>query len=71
MWAYGLKVLWKDGFADDAGIFVKAFIGAFSLLWSAGAVAAIGAGLVGCFHVFMSLVTSLQHTFSSLPLVGT
>lgn len=64
LWVYGLVTIWKENLAGhETGVFEAMYIWSFSLLWSAGAIGAIGIGVSGCFVVIISLFTKVWELF--------
>ncbi|EDR01909.1 uncharacterized protein LACBIDRAFT_310402 [Laccaria bicolor S238N-H82] len=66
MWLYGMFKIWQGGLAgpDETGFFMWIFLCVFLLVWSAGALVAIGLGCYGCYVVLSSFVVPV---FPGLP----
>lgn len=58
MWSYGVFKLWQGGLVGpgETVFFMRIFLWVFLLVWSAGALVAIGIGCCGCFVVLSSFV---------------
>lgn len=58
MWSYGMFKTWQGGLVgpDETGFFMWIFLWVFLLVWSAGALVAIGLGCYGCYVVLSSFV---------------